>query len=73
MIIGRRYNKHKILDGDIVCSQCCGTGYELPYTDKTAGYGTPNCKKCNGDGYFDWVEVIVGKTPVNNLGYSGYS
>ena len=54
----------KLKDGEIICPECKGTGRESESTISAAGYEmTFECKKCQGDGKFDWVERVMGKTP----------
>jgi len=57
----------KLEEGEGICDQCIGTGYELniPIERYNAGYYNKHykCSKCQGEGKLDWVENIVGKKP----------
>jgi len=49
------YSKYK-------CDKCRGKGrYYVPNEGLEAI--SVRCSKCDGDGYLDWVENVVGKTP----------
>ena len=42
-------------EGEIICSECNGTGVNRHGTFEYV------CSKCQGDGKLDWVENVVGK------------
>lgn len=48
------------------CDRCKGKGkyYQCGEYSETIPF---RCPKCNGDGYLDWVENIVGKRPPKML------
>ena len=47
--------------GEILCPQCKGTGKSEPWAVGQFKV-EPECPKCLGDGKFDWIDMIMGKT-----------
>jgi hypothetical protein len=48
---------------DKICDECNGTGYIIAEKRTDGGTIAAICRVCDGDGKFDWVEIIVGKKP----------
>jgi len=48
------------------CDKCAGKGkyYQCGEYSETIPF---RCSKCNGDGYLDWVENVIGKRPPKML------
>jgi len=50
-------------EGEVICDQCNGKGYEK-YTEPKGNnfyIKKRTCIKCHGDGKLDWLENITGK------------
>ena len=60
----------KLLDGEVICSKCNGTG-----KDKNSCYSNNTCTKCLGEGKLDWVSnAMIKKTSyVYNFSTSTYA
>ncbi|MCK5615197.1 hypothetical protein KAR91_75740 [Candidatus Pacearchaeota archaeon] len=59
-------NKWTIKEGEIICPECNGVGYN-EYNQTSASIdpykppGRRRCEKCQSTGKLDWVEMILGK------------
>jgi len=52
-------NGHTLEEGEVLCPKCKGIGRR----EITTYVPEFICSKCGGQGYLDWVEMIVGKNP----------
>lgn len=49
-------------EGETICPECNGQGMKKIFNDRPTQFSSRiACKKCLGDGKFDWVEKVMGK------------